>query len=292
MIGVDIGGTNLLVGRVENGKVAERLHTPIVAGCDFDTVVDQVCDQIRKVGGTQIAPVGIAVAGGVDCKTGIVLRAQNLNWDQVPLGQTVAEKLDCSVVIENDVTAAAWGEFCFGVGQNVDSMFAVWVGTGIGGGLILDGKIWRGPLGTAGEFGMSISSPERTATPFRHLEAIASRSGMQQVLSLPNLTTEQMCAAYENDAAITAAIDESARRIGTGIANVITLLSLDCVVLGGGLIESLGEHYINAIRHQFSQDVFPAHCKNCEFRTTMLGPDAGLLGAAHLAGCRFEQGSI
>ena len=283
MIGVDIGGTNLLVGRIEDGKVAERLHTPIAEGCDFNTVIEQVCDQVRKVGGKNIEQVGIAVAGGVDCKTGIVLRAQNLNWDNAPLGQKVAENLGSSVVIENDATAAAWGEFCFGVGKDVNSMFAVWVGTGIGGGLILDGNIWRGPLGTAGEFGMSISSPEIEAAPFRHLEAIASRSGMQEVLSLPNLTTNQLYAGYQKDDAITACIDESARRIGTGIANVVTLLSLDCVVLGGGLIEALGEQYIGLIRDQFTQDVFPAHCKQCEIRTTILGPDAGLLGAAQLA---------
>ncbi|MBC8203308.1 MAG: ROK family protein [Planctomycetes bacterium] len=282
MIGVDIGGTNLLVGRIENEKVIERAHAQIV-NCNFETVVDQTCDLIRKVAGSNVEHVGIAVAGGVDCRTGVVLRAQNLNWDNVSLGARITDNLGCNVVIENDVTAAAWGEFCFGAGKNVDSMFAVWVGTGIGGGLILDGKIWRGPLGTAGEFGMGISSPENEAEPFRHLEAIASRSGMQRVLSMPNLTTKDIVSGFQHDPNITAAVAKSARRIGTAIANVVTLLSLDCVVLGGGLIESLGVPYIDAIRNQCLKDVFPDHCKQCELRTTILGPDAGLLGAAALA---------
>ena len=282
MIGVDIGGTNLLVGRIENGMVTERLHADIVRGANFDAVVEQTCDLVRSIGGENIERVGIAVAGGVDCTRGVVLRAQNLNWDNVPLGSEVANKLGCEVVIENDVTAAAWGEFTFGAGKDVDSMFAVWVGTGIGGGIILNGNIWRGPLGTAGEFGMSISSPELNATP-RHLEAIAGRHGMQNVLSMPNLTTKDLVREFQHDSAITEAIYESARRIGTGIANVITLLSLNCVVLGGGLTEALGDTYIELIRERFIDDVFPVHCKQCELRKTILGPDAGLLGAAALA---------
>ncbi|MBC8523639.1 ROK family protein [PVC group bacterium] len=282
MIGVDIGGTNLLVGLIEDGKVVERLHTPIARGCDFNAVVEQVCDLVGEIATSKIKQVGIAVAGSVDCNRGIVLRAQNLNWDNVPLGKKIAENLDCKVMVENDVTAAAWGEFCFGAGKDVRSIFAVWVGTGIGGGLVLDGNIWRGDLGTAGEFGMSISSPELDAAPFRHLESVASRSGIQLLLSDPTLTTDQIASGYLNDKSITNAVDESARRIGTGIANVITLLSLDCVVLGGGLVEALGKPYEQAIRDQFYQDVFPKHCKQCEIRTTTLGPDAGLLGATNL----------
>jgi glucokinase len=283
MIGVDIGGTNLLVGRIENNKVVERAHEHVVDGCDFEEVVKQTCNLIKTVGGSKVDHLGIAVAGGVDCHSGLVLRAENLNWDNVPLGPRIAENLGCKVVIENDVTAAAWGEFCFGSGKDVESMFAVWVGTGIGGGLILNSNIWRGPLGTAGEFGMGISSSQMKANPFRTLESIASRSGMQRVLSRATLTTKEIAAGYRTDEDITSAVDESARRIGTAIANVVTLLSLNRVVLGGGMVEALGDHYIEAIRNQFSDDVFPEHCKQCSIRTTTLGPDAGILGAASLA---------
>ncbi|MDP7009484.1 MAG: ROK family protein [Phycisphaerales bacterium] len=283
MIGVDIGGTNLLVGLVEGSEVVERLHTPVSSECNFEVVVKQVCSQVRALAPGTLDRVGIAVAGSVDCKTGIVHRAQNLNWDSVPLGPRIADELGCDVLIENDVTAAAWGEFRFGAGVDVDSMFAVWIGTGIGGGLILDHQIWRGPLGTAGEFGMSISSPEDSAAPFRHLEAVASRSGMQRLLQMPELTTEMLAKGFGTDKTITLAIEESARRVGTGIANVVTLLSLDCVVLGGGLVEALGSRYTDEIHAQCLSDVFPAHCKQCTLQVTKLGPDAGLLGAASLA---------
>ena len=282
MIGVDIGGTNLLVGRIEDGRVLERSHEHIVARGDFEMVASQTCDSIRELVGDSIESVGISVAGSVDAERGVVLRAQNLDWDDAPLAQSISSELGCKVVIENDVTAAAWGEFLFGAGRGSDSMFAVWIGTGIGGGLILNNQIWRGPLGTGGEFGMGISEQNPDAE-FRVLESLASRSGFQKLLHDSSIDTKTIVTKYGDDEPLTKVIDEGARRIGTSIANVITLLSLDLVVLGGGLVESLGEPFTDTIHNQFELDVFPAHCKRCEFKTTELGPDAGLLGVASLA---------
>ena len=281
MIGVDIGGTNLLIGIIEEGKVIDRLHQPIVARSDFEAVALQTSDAIVALAGDNVPCVGISVAGSVDAGRGIVLRAQNLDWDNVPLAERIASHLGCTVVIENDVTSAAWGEYTYGAGRGSDSIFAVWIGTGIGGGLILDGKIWRGPLGTGGEFGMGISECNSNA-PVRTLEGLASRSGLQHLVELPELDTSKIIAEYSRDGAIKNAIDEGAQRIGTSIANAVTLLSLDKVVLGGGIVEALGEPYIESIRKQFLNDVFPAHCRKCELCMTELGPDAGLLGAASL----------
>ncbi len=282
MIGIDIGGTNLLIGKVEGSSVTHRMHEPIIKRGDFHAVARQVSDAVLTFASQDLETVGIAVAGGVDAEKGIVLRAQNLDWDNVPLAEVVADQLQCKVVIENDVTAAAWGEFKFGAGRNADSMFAVWIGTGIGGGLILDGNIWRGPLGTGGEFGMSISEHD-PSLQHRVLESFASRSGLQRLTGVQDLDTEAIAIAYNNDDEITHAVNTGAKRIGTSIANVITLLSLDTVVLGGGLIETLGDTFIQQIREQFDIDVFPHHCRSCNFTTTSLGPDAGLLGAADIA---------
>jgi len=283
MIGVDIGGTNLLVGKVEAGVVVERKHEPIAGHGDFETVALQVCDAIKSISSENLDAVGIAVAGTVDARNGIVLRAQNLDWDDVPLAKVVSNQLQCKVVIENDVTAAAWGEFKFGAGQEADSLFAVWIGTGIGGGLVLDGKIWRGPLGTGGEFGMSISEhdPQRTE---RVLESFASRRGLQRVTGITDLDTESIASSYNKDDEITKAVNDGASRIGSSIANVVTLLSLDTIVLGGGIVEALGKPFIHQIRLQFESDVFPSLCKSCLFKQTKLGPDAGLLGVVDLAG--------
>jgi len=284
VIGIDIGGTNLLVGCIEQNKVVQRLHQPIVARGDFETVANQVCDAVTELGADVRDGVGISVAGSVDATNGIVLRAENLDWDNVPLAQFISEKLHCNVIIENDVTAAAWGEFKFGAGRGSESLFAVWIGTGIGGGLILNNTIWRGPLGTGGEFGMGICEHSDDHS-HRVLEAFASRSGMQRILQNPELDTKTIQNGYGKDEALTTVINAGAKRIGTSLANVITLLSLNKVVLGGGLVEALGESYIQTIREQFLKDVFPPHCQQCEICITILGPDAGLLGAATLAHC-------
>lgn len=282
MIGVDIGGTNLLVGRIEREKVVERLHQPIAARGDFEVVVRQTCNAIRELSEDNVEPVGISVAGSVDASNGIVLRAQNLNWDDAPLANAVSSELGRKVVIENDVTAAAWGEFKFGSGRGANSLFAVWIGTGIGGGLILNKQIWRGSLGTGGEFGMGISEHNPNAE-HRVLESYSSRSGFQHLLQNPSLDTQMLESLYGEDDAVTKMIQSGAKRIGTSIANVITLLSLERVVLGGGLIEALGDSFVEVIRKQFESDVFPPHCKQCQFKTTELGPDAGLLGVTALA---------
>jgi glucokinase len=288
MIGVDIGGTNLLVGRVKDGKVVERVHQPIQALGNFKAVAAQTCKAIKELVGTDITSVGISVAGSVNVAKGIVLRAENLDWDDAPLAKFVSDELQCKVVIENDVTAAAWGEFSYGTGIKSDSLFAVWVGTGIGGGLILNKTIWRGPLGTGGEFGMGISEYTRSENP-RVLEGFASRSGLKRLLQMPELDTTTIANGYGNSKQITQAVNDGASRIGSSIANVVTLLSLDTVVLGGGLVEALGEPYVEVIRHQFLSDVFPSHCKQCELCITTLGPDAGLLGAASLPNLAQSQ---
>ena len=279
MIGVDIGGTNLLVGIINDGKVTKRSHYPIAAKGDFELVASQTCEAIRQIADGTIESVGISVAGSVDADRGLVIRAQNLDWNDAPLAERISTELGCEVVIENDVTAAAWGEFKYGAGRDCESLFAVWIGTGIGGGLILDRKIWRGSLGTGGEFGMGISEQNPSQTD-RVLESLASRSGLQRILCRPELDTTSITKEYGLDERMTQTVNDGAKRIGTSIANVITLLSLDTVVLGGGLVEALGDTYLQVIRNQFEEDVFPTHCRQCQFKLTELGPDAGLLGIA------------
>jgi len=283
MIGIDIGGTNLLIGIVENGTVLKRHHEEICAKGDFERVAKQVCTAVKSIAPANDDPIGVSVAGSVNIEEGIVLRAQNLDWNNAPLQKYIQDELNCPVIIENDVTSAAWGEFIYGAGRNYNSMFAVWIGTGIGGGLILDKKIWRGPLGTGGEFGMGISN-QNPQSEYRTLESMASRSGFKKLQDNSSITTNDLIQAFtEPTNELCKLLRQGACRIGTSVANVITLLSLETVVFGGGITEALGEKYLKLIRSQFEQDVFPEHCKKCTFEITVLGPDAGILGAAHLA---------
>ena len=255
VIGIDIGATNLLVGVIEQEEVAQRTHQRIES-TSFEDVVVQVCALVNDTVDALPESVGIAVAGSVNATSGVVLRAQNLNWDNVPLAKAVEAQLGCNVVIENDVTASAWGEFQFGAGRGAESLFAVWIGTGIGGGLILENKIWRGPLGTGGEFGMSISEFDPSSNE-RYLEEFASRSGIQKLID-GSLTTSKIFAdGFNTETELGTLLELGAQRIGTSIANVVTLLSLDTVVIGGGVTEALGQPFVDSIRANFDADVFP-----------------------------------
>ena len=119
MIGVDIGGTNLLVGLINQDRVVKRIHEPILAKGDFQKVAVQVCEAIQNISDVPIKSVGISVAGSVDSSQGVVLRAQNLDWNDAPLASFVSTTLGCKTIIENDVTSAAWGEFNFGAGRGL-----------------------------------------------------------------------------------------------------------------------------------------------------------------------------
>ncbi len=281
LIGIDLGATNLLVGAVdEDGQVIDRSHRSSNRERGFDGVLDAVCAAVAEF--ETPAAIGIAVAGCVDVETGMVVRAYNLDWTHEPLGPALQDRLGCPVVIENDVTAAAWGEHCHGAGRGVGSLFAAWVGSGIGGGLVLDGAPWRGPLGTAGEFGMTVSDP--CGDDGRRLvEDFGGRIGMQRVLG-EDSTTQEMAAAFAAGGdRISSVIGEGAAHLGTAIANVVTLLGIDLVVLGGGLVEAMGDPFVAIVRERFEQDVFPPDNTRCRFALTELGPNAGILGAAELA---------
>ena len=285
MIGVDIGGTNILVGHIENGVVVERKHASITD--KRPEAVVNLASSVIKSFNIPLRAVGIAVAGSVDSEQGSVIRGENLDWDNVPLAAQMSDALETHVSIENDVSAAAWGEFTYGAGKGKQHMFAVWIGTGIGGGLILNNALWTGPMGTGGEFGMGISEQNLQSTT-RTLEGFASRSGYQRILADASITTQVIESSFLTGDELDQLIQDGARRIGTSIANVVTLLSLDCVVLGGGITETLGKDYIDLIQTQFKSDVFPSSLRSCEFQMTRLGPDAGVLGAAAIAMQRID----
>ena len=314
VIGIDLGGTNLLASVVgSDGSIIARTHLETQGEMGYEHVLGRIQSAIKEVldqsqlGVTDLAGIGIAVAGAVDVETGIVLRAENLDWDNKPLMVDLQERLKSPVVLDNDVNAAIWGEFLFGAGKNRGDCFGVWVGTGIGGGLVLNGQLYHGTLSTAGEFGMSISSPDDDKT-FRTVEDHASRTGMQNHYArlMQDYPDSELCTvsngnpkqignrefanAYEmNDVLACRIIEHGADRIGTAIANFVTMLSVDTVILGGGVIETLGDRYLQRICERFDRDVFPPHCRECKLVRTTLEADAGLLGAAMLARTKLHQ---
>ncbi len=308
VVGVDLGGTNMLAIVLDpTNKIVGRKHarTEPQRGADdvIDRLVEIVNDACREAGTslTEIGAVGIAAAGAIDIPNGIILVAPNLHWENLPLLDRLREKIGRPVVLENDVNGAVWGEHHLGAGAGHGDVLGVWVGTGIGGGLVLDGHIHHGAFFTAGEIGHTILTPNGGPGQ-RTVEDHCGRNGVIRALrgqldshpeSMLNgvgkgdgvaIDMGMLAEAYAaGDALTQQVVHRAADLLGIAIANWVTVLALDTVIVCGGMTEALGEPYLQQIRRSFEATVFPARSRACRLVSTQLKGDAGPLGAALLA---------
>lgn len=313
IIGVDLGGTNMQIGLVDaDNTVRARAKRKTKARLGFEAVLERVDEGIRAccdeagVAVTDLAGVGMAVAAAVDVQAGLVLDAVNLGWADVPLADRLADRLGVPVVLDNDVNAAVYGEFVCGAGRGSRDLLGVWLGTGVGGGLILDGRIYYGHFGTAGEIGHMITIPGNPVG-MRELEDLCSRTAIAQRLArlsrhVPGAALADVAAddparirarrigqAYrDHDPVTVRVVDEAAGLLGLAVAGVVTLLSLGRVVLGGGLSEVLGAPFARKVQAAVRDAVFPARCRDVDVVITQLYADAGVVGAALIARDRLQ----
>ena len=153
-VGVDVGGTKIAAGLVdEKGKLVARDRTESPA-TDPVAIVKTIGELVRSlVGSNEVEAVGVCAAGFVDKERAVVVFAPNLAWRDEPLRDHLQAELDLPVVVENDANAAAWGEFTFGAGEDVEDLLMLTIGTGVGGGVVIDGELVRGGFGMGGEVG-------------------------------------------------------------------------------------------------------------------------------------------
>jgi glucokinase len=308
VVGTDLGATNMNFAVVDaGGSIIGRAHLKTEAHEGRDRVVDNLVQGVNDacadaaVSLDDLGAVGIAAAGAMDIPKGIILVSPNLQWTDVPLRDIVAEKLGRPIFLNNDVNAAVWGEYKLGVGRGHDDLLGVWVGTGIGGGLVLHGELHQGAFFTAGEVGHSVILPDALPGE-RTVEDCCGRTGMlramrrrldlhpeSHIAGLPEdqertLATALIADAYaNNDVLVCNVVNRGAYLLGIAIANWVTVLSLDKVVIGGGMTEILGEQYLARVRDGFRENVFPRRCQDCALVMTELAMDAALLGVALLA---------
>ena len=307
-LGIDLGGTNIQAGVMDaKHKLIARGRTKTKADQGSDTVLERLCklaDEVldeAKLKRSDVAAAGIGAPGAIDVKTGTVITAVNLRWDHFPLSSKLSKMLDMPVIVDNDVNVGAWGEYKLGAAQGSDEMLAMFVGTGVGGGLVLGGKLYHGVNLTAGEIGHTVvdaDAPLGRST----LENLASRTSIVNQLTqliranhpsvinditkgnLSKIRSKVLAEAIEKkDPLTTQIVQQAAVYVGTAAANTVTLLSLPCVVLGGGLTDALGDTWVKMVRASFDQRVFPPELRKCKIVAGTLGDDAGILGAALLA---------
>jgi len=306
-LGVDLGGTNIKCGLVVNGKVTHRDDTKTKADEGADAVIKRICktcDNVLEQAGVKrkdVGALGIGAPGAIDISKGVVLRAVNLGWDDFPLAKVLAKEADLPVTVDNDVNAGAWGEHQAGAGKGFDDLFAIFVGTGIGGGLVLNNKVYHGVNHTAGEIGHTLLNAD-AGLGRRSVEDLASRSNMVDLLikliqsgresviselvdgDLSRVRSKVLAQALKKEDPLTVeVVHRAATHVGMAIANVVTLMSLPCVVVGGGATEAMGKTWMNWVREAFDDCVFPPELRSCKVVASELEDDAGLLGAALLA---------
>ena len=256
--------------------------------------------------GTPPVGIGVGVAGQVEKQTGRVLFAPNLRWRETPLAADLEEALEIVAVVVNDVRAIAWGEWLYGAGKGYDDLICLYVGTGIGGGVVSGGRMLSGRANSAGELGhivIDMNGPPCTCGNKGCLEALAGGWAIakqaQEMISrdpasgsmllaaaggvLEGVRAETVAAcAHRGDALSLSLLDRVGRALSAGCVSLVNAFNPGRLILGGGVIDGLPE-LIDRARRGVMQDALATASAACEIVPGMLGPDAGVIGAASLA---------
>jgi glucokinase len=308
-VGIDIGGTKVLGAVVDQtGAVIRRARrdTPVEGGVALTQAIADVALELMNE--EEIESIGVSVAGFIsaDCKT--ILATPNIkDWNGVNLDYELTSRIGLPVVIENDANSAAWGEFKFGAGRGKDNILMLTVGTGIGGGIVLDGDLYRGSFGIAAEIGHLRIVPgglrcgcgahgcfeqygSGTALLRHAREAIAANPDRaRNILDRGDGSIEGVKgsaiteAARDGDELALSVFETTGNYIGAGIASLAVILDPEAVVIGGGVIDA-GEILLNPIRTSMDQYMpFAGKHPHPQIIGAQLGNEAGLVGVADLA---------
>lgn len=300
VIGVDLGGTKVLASVVENGRVERSTKVATPAGGP-QAVVEVIASAIALLGGAE--RIGIGTPGVVDQASGKVSNAPNLTgWSHgVPLRRMLEDALPgAEVRLDNDVNVGVLGEQRAGAARGVSDVLGVFVGTGVGGGLVLDGRLRRGPRGVTGEIGHVTVKPGGRRCGCGgagHLESYAGRAAIEaearrrHAAGTPTALVELSGskriksgiiarALVGGDALTVELLEEAVIALGLAIASAVTLVDVTTVVLGGGITEKLGRSFVERVGAAVQEGMLPG--MSVSVVASALGDDAGVVGAAAL----------
>lgn len=310
-VGVDLGGTKIAVALVsEEGRALHSLVVPTRPEEGVDAVLERMAESVELVlsaggvRGEEVAGVGIGAPGSLDPETGRVIFSPNLGWKDVPLREAMRRRLgQTTVVLENDANAAAWGEYCFGAGRGTRNFVYVTISTGIGGGIILDGRLYRGAGGSAGEVGHmtilaggprcscgsdgcweALASGTAIARRAREALALGEESALGELYRRGELITAAQVAqaAERGDRLAQRILAETWFFVGVGLANLANLFDPERIALGGGVAQ-VGEPLLARARELVRLRALAGPAREVEVTLAALKGEAGVLGAAALA---------
>lgn len=290
LFGVDIGGTKIAAAAVTpGGEITARTEIEARAAEGAPRVVARLVRALHTIEqNDKLLGIGIGCTGPVDPRTGHIMNPYTLpSWEDVDIVSPLAEAFQTPVVLENDCDAAALGEFWRGAAQGAQNAIYITVGTGIGAGLILQGKLYRGVGMVAGEFGHTTidyaglpcycgarGCVEMYASGPAIAKAYQSRTGASPVSA-----RDVIKAARRGDAGASAVIGQAASYLGIGLANLISLLAPDVIVLGGGVMQAF-DTFEPTIRETIKRNVAMVPWQQVKIARAALGENAGVVGAA------------
>lgn len=291
-IGVDLGGTNIAAGMVnDDGKIIAQKSLPANSQRGPQAVladIVQLCKNLMDETATSARHVGIGCPGTVNSKEGVILTAPNIGFHDIPISQEVSKLLNIPVYIDNDANCAALGEAKFGAAKGYETSVTITLGTGVGGGIIIDGKIYTGPFFGAGEVGHQIIRAGGAMCGCGKpgcWEAYASATAL--IRDASGLAIEGDITAKKvfdmadgGDVSAKNIIDAYIENLCIGLSNIVNLLQPEIIVIGGG-ISGRGQSLIDAIHNQIPDLVLGGNVVT-KFGIASLGNDAGIIGAACL----------
>lgn len=310
-LGIDLGGTNIATGVVDenfkiigSGKV--KTNAPRPAEEVVDDMVKSALMAVKDANLTinDIDSIGVGTPGSVVQTTGVVAYANNLGFYNLPLAEMLEKKLGKKVYIENDANAATYGEYIAGAGKGTENFVAITLGTGVGGGIIIGGKIYSGSNFAGGELGHTVIQMNGEAcTCGRNgcFEAYASATALirqtkQAMIKFPDSKMWEICnrdinnvngrtafdGARSGDEAAIGVVNDYINYLSVGIANIINTFQPDVFCVGGG-ISNEGEYLMAPVRKLVKGENYARNMeKNTEIKVATLGNDAGIIGAAYL----------
>lgn len=317
VLAIDIGGTKIITALIsDKGEMIAREYCPTLADEGPQSVIDRMLASVdhllglRNIDSSQLHSLSLASAGIIDMEKGIVTLSPNLpGWRDILLRSIVEERVGTKTFLLNDANAAALAEHRLGAGRGTSNLIFITVSTGIGGGIIIDDRLYFGASGGAGEIGhttIDVNGPKCVCGNVGCLEVLASgtalageairrigdgeKSSLTEMVEgkIENITAEKVAlAAQGGDSLALEVITRTAEYLGVGMVNLVHLFNPEIIVVGGG-VSKMGDLLLEPVRQVVRERAFPRLAQDVRIVPARLGDDAGVFGAAIFA---FEQSS-
>ncbi len=301
VIGIDLGGTNIVSAVVDaKGKVLGKDKRPTQASLGASGVIERIAQSARAASLASGLPwsshvsVGIGSPGPLDPKKGIIIYTPNLNWKNVPLVAILKKKLKKKVFLENDANLAALGESWIGAGKGEDVVLCLTLGTGVGGGLILGGKIFEGAWGVSNHIGHIVVDPNGPKAPYGNsgileqyvsatgIVRMAGEMGIRRPAGSPQEAYTYQKMAEKGDLKARKVYDYAGKMLGVGLTTAIHLMNPNMIIFSGG-VAGAGDLLLKPMMKELKTRCFASHLRGIKFRMAKLGDNMGVVGAARLA---------